>query len=279
MKWLIVADSGCILRDIKSNSLDFKSVPLTIRVGETEYVDDENLSPKELMDAVYSYDGKTGSACPAPEAFKSAFDGYDNIIVFTLTSGLSGSYNSALIAKDMELEEHPEKNIEVYDSLSAGPTIAMMARYAASLIEKGLSFEEVKNGLNEGVPKVKLGFILDHLDNFVKNGRVNKIVAATVGVLGIRIVGTASEAGTLEIRHKARNFNIAINKLISDMEAFGFEGKDVILSHYEADEASSKIKDAILKKYPDCKIDILPNNGLCSYYAEKGGVLVGYMTK
>lgn len=279
MKWLIVADSGCILKKLKSDSVDYKSVPLTIRVGDTEYVDDENLSPDELMDAVYAYDGKTGSACPAPEAYKSTFEGYDNIIVFTLTSGLSGSYNSAVIAKDMELEEHPEKNIEICDTLSAGPTIAMMVKYAVALIEKGLSFEDVRAELKKGLPKIKLSFILDHLDNFVKNGRVNKFVAATVGVLGIRIVGIASQTGTLEIRHKARNFNIAINKLISDMESFGFCGKLVTLSHYAAEEAAAKIKETILKKYPNCVIDIMPNNGLCSYYAEKGGVLVGYMTE
>lgn len=276
MKWLIVSDSGCNILNFESNSLTFKSIPLTIMVDNKEYIDDENINPTELMDAVYNYDGKTSSACPSPEAFRAAFDGFDNIIVFTLTSGLSGSYNSAMLAKKTELEKHPEKNIEIIDSLSAGPSITCMIYHTKRLIEQFDDFDKVVSKLHSDFNNFHLSFILDRLDNFVKNGRVSKLVAATVGVLGIRIVGCASKEGTLSVTHKARNFNIAINKLISDMEEKGYKGGEVIISHFLNLEGCKKIKEIITSKYPDSKISIMDNRGLCSYYAEKGGILVGY---
>lgn len=276
MKWLIAADSGCNITNIASTVADFKAVPLSIMVGDKEYIDNESINTEELMEAVYAYEGKTGTACPSPDSFRATFDGYDNIIVFTLTSGLSGSYNSAVIAKNMELEVHPEKNIEIVDSLNAGPPISVMIYHTVKLIEKLKDFNLVKEALHNDFKHFHLGFILDHLDNFVKNGRVNKLVAATVGVLGIRIVGTASKEGTLAICHKARNFNIAIKKLISDMEEAGYHGGQVILSHFHGLEGCEKIKDFILSKYPMASISIMNNGGLCSYYAEKGGILVGY---
>lgn len=279
MKYLIVADSACNIYTYESNEFDFVSVPLTIRVGDDEYVDTDKLNVTELMNAVYSYDGKSGSACPSPECFKSAFDGYDKILIFTITSGLSGSYNSAVVAKEMELEEHPEKEIHIYDSLSAGPSITLMVQYAAKLIEEKLSFEEIVKKLDSNFRTFKLAFILDKLDNFVKNGRINKLVAATVGVLGIRIVGKASLEGTLEVVHKARNFNQAVKKIISDMEENGYKGGKVILAHFEADNVINQVKEAILAKYNNAKVTIMANSGLCSYYAERGGILLGYETE
>lgn len=276
MKWLIAADSGCNITDINSDKVDFKSVPLSIMVGDKEYIDDENINSEELMNAVYSYDGKTGTACPSPDSFRSVFNDYDNIIIFTLTSGLSGSYNSAVIAKEMELEAYPQKNIEVVDSLNAGPPITAMINHTVKLIERLEDFSSVKAALYRDFKHFHLGFILDRLDNFVKNGRVSKLVATTVGVLGIRIVGTASSEGTLEVSHKARNFNIAIKKLINDMEEAGYHGGEVILSHFQGLEGCEKLKTFILSKYPNASISIMNNGGLCSYYAEKGGILVGY---
>lgn len=276
MKWLIAADSGCNITKLDSETVDFKSVPLSIMVGNREFIDNEDINTEELMDAVYSYDGKTGSACPSPDSFRSTFEGYDNIIVFTITSGLSGSYNSALIAKNEELEKHPEKNIEIVDTLNAGPPITAMIYHTVKLIEKLNDFDAVTEALKKNFNHFHLGFILDHLDNFVKNGRVSKLVAATVGVLGIRIVGTASKEGTLSISHKARNFNIAIKKLISDMEEAGYHGGEVFLSHFQGLEGCKKIKEILLSKYPNAPISIMNNSGLCSYYAEKGGILVGY---
>ena len=279
MKWLIAADTGCNIYTLNSEVCDFKSVPLTIRVGEKEFIDTQSLNKKMMMDEVYSYSGKTGSACPSPEAFREAFDGYNNIILFTITSGLSGSYGSAKIAKDMELEGHPEKNIEVIDTLSAGPEITLLVEYAQKLIAEGLDFSSVVEKVKAYQSNTHLGFILDCLDNLVKNGRVNKLVAATVGVLGIKLVGCASKKGTLEVTHKARNFNIAIKKLIADMEEHGFKGGKVNITHCFNPDGANTIKNEIIKKFQsltDKDILISPTNGLCSYYAEKGGILVGY---
>lgn len=277
MSFLVVADSGANLTNETVDTCSFASVPLKLMIGDKEFIDTPDLDVENLMKEISAYEGKTGSACPSPYDFKDTFAGYDNIFVFTLTGGLSGSYGSACIAKDMELEEHPEKNIHVFDTLSAGPKITLLANYTRQLVEKGLDFTQIVDKINSEIyTNFHLGFILDKLENFVKNGRVSKLTAAAVGVLGIRIVCTASKEGTIEVSHKARNFKIAIKKLISDMEGNGFVKGTVLISHTFNEEGAAEAMNSVLEKFPGSSISIMKNNGLCSYYSEYGGLLIGY---
>ena len=137
MTYRIVADSSCDLRSYDSplETLTYATVPLKIRVGQREFTDNAALDTRQMMDAMHNYNGPTSSACPSPEEWAAEFLKADCVLAITITSSLSGSYNSALVARNMVLEEHPEKKIHVLDSLSAGGELVLIARKAASLLE------------------------------------------------------------------------------------------------------------------------------------------------
>lgn len=206
MKWKIVADSGCDLISIEKESSQFvfERVPLTLRIGNQVFIDDASLDVDAMMTAMSESETATTSSCPSPDAFLQAFKGADNVIAITITGTLSGSHNSARLAKEMLLEENPNANIHVIDSLSAGGEMDLIVKEIVRLIEEGLDFQEVVSQITDYQKQTGLLFVLAKVDNLVKNGRLNKLIGAIVGLLNIRMVGCASQEGTLELLQKAR---------------------------------------------------------------------------
>ena len=150
MKWKIIADSGCDYRSLDNLAPDteFVSVPLTIQVGETIYRDDAQLNIDQMMDEMYATTTASKSACPSPDDYMKSFEGADNIVV-TTTGTLSGSYNSAKIAKKMYLEEHPNSKIHVIDSLSAGGEVDLIVRKLNQLLAEGLDSDQVVDAITD----------------------------------------------------------------------------------------------------------------------------------
>ena len=199
MEWIIVTDSGCdLLPGELAPNVHLRRVPLSILLGEEEWVDGADMDRERFLTAMEAYKGKSSSACPSPETWARAFSEGDHVIAITITGGLSGSYNSALLGRDLLWEKQPHKPVYVLDSRSAGAEIALLVFRACELIARGLSFEQVTQQLWLYHQHTHLLFLLEHVDNFVKNGRLNKLVAATIGMLGVRILGCASEHGTLQ---------------------------------------------------------------------------------
>ena len=199
MTWKIIADSGCDYREIAdlANDTSFKSVPLTIQVDSEIFVDDANLDIDDMMEKMYATSTASKSACPSPDDYLRSFEGAENIFVVTITGSLSGSHNSAQLAKKLFLEEHPTAHIHVIDSLSAGGEVDLIITKLNELIKEGLSFNEIVEAITHYQEKTKLLFVLAKVDNLVKNGRLNKLIGAVVGLLNIRMVGEASKTGTL----------------------------------------------------------------------------------
>ena len=141
----IVADSSCDLTSLAhlSSDLQFGRAPLRILVGDTEYVDEAGLDTRAMMDAVYAFKGKTGSACPSPEEYADHCRSADETYIVTISSNLSGSYNSAVLARDLVLAESPEKKIHVFNTLTAGPELSLIVEEIARLASSGLPFEMV----------------------------------------------------------------------------------------------------------------------------------------
>ena len=224
MKWKIIADSGCDLREIENLAPDtqYINVPLTVQVGDKHYTDDASLDIDAMMIEMYQSKDQTASACPSPDAFLEAYKGAENVIAITITGGLSGSQNSAQLAKNMLLEEAPETNIEVFDSLSASGEMVLFVQKANELIAQGLSFEEVVAALKDYLASTKLLFALARVDNLVKNGRLNKLVGAVIGMLNIRLVGNASPEGTLNLLHKAKGQKKAVQAVWAEMKKNGY---------------------------------------------------------
>ena len=278
MTWKIIADSGCDCREIAdlANDTSFKSVPLTIQVDSEIFVDDANLDIDLMMEKMYATSTASKSACPSPDDYLRSFEGAENIFVVTITGSLSGSHNSAQLAKKLFLEERPEANIHVIDSLSAGGEVDLIITKLNELIKEGLSFNEIVEAITHYQEKTKLLFVLAKVDNLVKNGRLNKLIGAVVGLLNIRMVGEASETGTLELLQKARGAKKALTAAVDEVLKAGYKGGRIIIAHRNNEKFCQQFSSLIKEKFPAADISFLPTSGLCSFYAEEGGLLLGY---
>lgn len=274
MKFKIVADSSANLDCI--NGVDFTSVPLTIQAGPNSYVDDASLDVRAMLDGLKNYEGKTGTACPSVGDWYSAFGDADIVVGASITSGLSGCFNAARLAAKEYMKNHPEKKVFILDSLSTGPELQLLIEKYAEYIKSGFSFDQIRGSIMSYTKKTHLLFSLERLENFAKNGRVNPAVAKVVGLLGIRVVGRASDEGTLEPTFKVRGERKALTKLFDYMKELGFQGGKVRISHSYNENAADNFAELIRSTFPNCDIQIRLNRGLCCYYAEEGGILVGF---
>lgn len=271
------ADSSCDLPGIPGMEISF--VPMIISTDERSFTDNAHLNITEMLDYLASYRGRSYTACPSVDGWMTTFEGADEIYALTITSGLSGSYNAAMAAKQLYLHDHPDAKIAVFDSLSTGPELLLILEMLKKLTDEGLPFEEVESQIREYQEHLRLFFSLQSLHNLSQNGRVSKVAAAAVGVLGIRIVGTASPEGTLAQLGKCRGDRKAIPELMSHMTEAGYQGGKVRITHVENPELAEKYAAAFREKWPDADIAISLSGGLCSYYAERGAVLIGIETK
>lgn len=274
----IVADSSCDLTSLAhlSSDLQFGRAPLRILVGDTEYVDEAGLDTRAMMDAVYAFKGKTGSACPSPEEYADHCRSADETYIVTISSNLSGSYNSAVLARDLVLAESPEKKIRVFDSLSAGPELSLIVEEIARLASSGLPFEMVCAEVERYMQRTSLLFQLNSLENLTKNGRVSKMAGMTAKLLGIHMIGIASDVGTVQPLHKCRGTEKTYRLVLQEMRERGFTGGRVILGHAFQEKGADMMKSMILEEFPSARITVMPLSGLCCYYAEEGGLLIGF---
>ena len=275
MHYKIVSDSGVNLRKMET-SADFTTVPLKIRTDEREFVDDPALDVSEMVAYLKDYKGKSGTACPSVSDWLDAFGDAERVFCFTITSTLSGSYNAACVAKADYEAEYPERSVFIVDSLSAGPEMQILMEKVAELIELGKEFEEICNEISAYKESTGLMFSLESLKNLANNGRVSPLVAGVAGALGIRIVGRASVGGELEPMDKCRGEKKALAKIISRMKEMGFKGGKVRVDHCDNLSAAEQLKQQILQEYPKTDILIGETCGLCSFYAEKGGLMIGF---
>lgn len=274
MKFKIVSDSS-------SNLLTFEgawyaTVPLKIRTERREYVDDASLDVAAMVSDLALVKGKTGTSCPNIYEWKMAMEDADAVFAITITSNLSGSFAAALQAKAEILAEHPEKKICVLDSLSTGPEMQLVIEKLAALIAEGKAFESIEVEIREYLSHTHLIFCLQSLANLARNGRVNPVVAKLAGVLGIRIVGIASEVGTLELLHKPRGAAKALDTIRSVMKEGGYRGGRVRIAHCQNEVGAAQLAAKIRASYPEAEIKIVPATALCSFYAEVGGLMIGY---
>ncbi len=273
MKRKIIADSSC--DTFKINEIPFQSVPLTISTDERSFIDDEKLDVNEMLVYLSGYNGRSFSACPSVEAWLSAFEGADEIFVVTLTSNLSGAFNSANTAAKIYLENNPNSKIHVFDTYSTGPEMRLFIEKIAEMAVTDNSFSDICEKAQAYLKSTRLFFALESFKNLANNGRINKTVAKLAGILGIRVLATASREGTIEIIEKCRGINNTLRGFLTQLKNAGYEGGKVNIAHCKNISFATAISDAIKKLYPKAKVAIYESRGLCSFYAEKGGLLLG----
>ncbi len=272
----IAADSSCNL--LALDGADFVSVPLTIRTDAEEFRDDASLDVDAMVAALRATKGRSYSACPNIAQWEEAFGERGDVIAFTITSGLSGSYNAACAAKEICRQRDPSRRIHVVDSLSAGPEIALLIEKALSETRAGADFDGVRRAVQEYRERTRLLFALESMHNLAQNGRVNRLVATMAGVLGIRAVGQASAEGTLEMLGKARGARRTRQLMLSEMERLGYRGGSARIGHCQNETLALEIREEIRQRFPAADAQIHPLRGLCSYYAERGGIMLGFET-
>ena len=270
----IIADSSADLLTLAG--ADFRAVPLKLVTSEREYVDDAALDVHGMLIDLKRYKGKSGSSCPNIEDYLTAFGEEKEIFCLTITSGLSGSFNSAETAAREYCERYPERKVSVLDSLSAGAELTLIVEKLRELIVSGLSFEEVDLAIRDYMKHTNLIFALESLHNLAANGRVSPLVAKLAGILGIRIVGRASDRGVLEITNKSRGSAKMNTDVYANMRARGYAGGRVRIHHAENPEAANILRETIVNDFPSADVVIGETRGLCSFYAELGGLMIGF---
>lgn len=270
----IVADSSANILNLKN--ITFDVTPLKIITDDREFIDDENLDVDDMIEWFRSYEGKSKTSCPNPNDWLDAFGDADEIYCVAITSGLSGSYNAACVAKQAYEAKNENKNVCVIDSLSAGPELVLIIEKLEEYIGKNMSFEEICIEIEKYKNQTGLAFMLESLKNFAANGRVSPAVAKLTGILGIRIVGKASDEGTLEPTNKCRGENKSLKQIVDNIKSAGLSQGKVRIAYCESENAAKKLSELIKNELPEADVQFHPCRGLCSYYAEKGGLLVGF---
>lgn len=273
MKYQILVDSASdLLSDYYTDpEIGFKVVPLTIHVNDKEYVDNDSLNIQEMLANMHA-SKKSSSACPAPQSFLSEFDNAEYTFIVTITSKLSGCYNSAVVAKNSYSK--PE-NICVIDSKAVSGTEMLIVDKLIELIKQDLPYEQIVKEITEYRDKRSLYFILQKFDNLVNNGRMSKIAGLIASKLVIRPICIAYE-GEIKIAKKIIGIKNTFTKLVQMIgeKAKDFSKETLIITHCFAEEEANYIKSDIEKKCNFKEIRILPMRGLCSYYALEKGLII-----
>ncbi len=273
MGFRIVADSSANVLSIEN--ANYTTVPMKIIAGD-EYVDNESLDVAAMVEALKHHKGKSGTSCPNVGEWLDAFEDGEEIFCITITKHLSGSYNSACQAADVYMADHPGRKVAVIDSLSAGPELMMIVEKIRQCEAQGKDFETTLAEASHYSNHNHTLFCLENMTNLARNGRVSMAVAKLAGMLGIRVAG-AAEGGQLAPSVKPRGAKNTVLALVKMIRERGFlDGNLLRVAHCFAEEQARELKSALLAEFPKAKFILEPTAGLCSFYAEAGGLIIGF---
>ena len=273
MTYKMVSDSSSNVLSMANPN--FASVPMKVR-AEKEYIDDANLDLAGMVADLQAYKGKSGSACPSVGEWLDAFGDADMVFGTTMSKGLSGSYGAACEAARMYMEENPGKKVHIFNTLSAGPQQAFLNEKVLELAAQGLDFETIVEKATEYYNNTHILFCLESMMNLARNGRVPMAVAKIGGMLGIRVCGDV-KAGMITPVHKPRGAKKATETLVEMMKERGFyDGAQLRIAHCFGEKQAKDLADATLAQFPNARITIEPTTALCSFYAEEGGLMIGF---
>lgn len=278
MSFHIVCDSCTDLTEEDLKKGCYTLVPLTLLVDGEEIIDDETFDQADFLAKVAASKESVKSACPAPESYMEAYSKADDIYVVTLSAELSGSYNSAVLGKNLYEEENGTKNIHVVNSRGAATTQVLIARKLNEYASQGRPFEEVVDKIEEYTTSLRTYFVLETLEVLRKNGRLSRLSATIAGALNIKPVMIGTRDGVIQKAAQARGMKKALAKMVEHM---GSEGRDLtrrqfVISHCNCYERAVYVKELIKKHLHAEDVDIVDTKGVSSLYACDGGIIVSY---
>lgn len=276
MRYKIIGDSCLDLTKEMRKDPCYSMIPLTLMVGERHFVDDETFDQKEFIKAVKEYPECPKSACPSPEMFKEAYCcEEENVFVITLSAALSGSYNSAVLARSLYEEEHGKKNILVLDSKSASSGQLNIAMYIRELCDQGLEFDEICERAAAYRDRMNTYFVLESLDTLKKNGRLTGLQAFFATKLNIKPV-MGADNGTIIKLDQARGIQKALQRMaeIAVKEAGTTKDKRLVIAHCNAPERAQFMKEKLCSMADFKEVVITDTCGVSTVYANDGGVIL-----
>ncbi len=277
MSYKIVIDScGELLNQWKQDK-HFQSVPLTLTVGSENILDDSTFDQADFVQKVAACPECPKSACPSPESYRRAFDcDAERVYCVTLSSELSGSYNSAVLGASLLHEENKNKKIHVFNSCSASVGQTLIAMKILQCEESGLPFEDVISVVNKYIEEQHTFFVLENLETLRKNGRLSRVKSLVASALKIKPIMGATSEGTICQLDQARGMNKALVKMVDKiMEAtVNSENRILAISHCNSPKRAYMLRDAIQERMKLADIVVLDTAGVSSMYANDGGIIV-----
>lgn len=278
MSYVILCDSCTDFTPEMKGDAHFIRIPLTLHVGGIHIIDDETFDQADFLRRVKEDQECPKSSCPSPEKYMEYFDKADDIYVVTLSSKLSGSYNSAELAKKMYLETHPDKNIFVFDSKSASAGQTLQAEEIRKRAESGMPFKQLVSEVRNFIDTMGTKFVLETLEMLRKNGRLSNVKAMLINALNVKPVMTSDGNGSIEKVSQARGMKKAIAKMVSSIASDAVDAKNrtLCISHCNNAERAQFVKNSIEKLQLFKNIIITETGGVSSLYAADGGIVVAY---
>ena len=278
MSFHIVCDSCTDLTEEDLKKGCYTLVPLTLLVDGEEIIDDETFDQADFLAKVAASKESVKSACPAPESYMEAYSKADDIYVVTLSAELSGSYNSAVLGKNLYEEENGTKNIHVVNSRGAATTQVLIARKLKDYASQAMPFEVVVDKIEEYTTSLRTYFVLETLEVLRKNGRLSRLSATIAGALNIKPVMIGTRDGVIQKAAQARGMKKAHAKMVEHMGSVGrdLSRRQFVISHCNCYERAVYVKELIKKHLHAEDVDIVDTKGVSSLYACDGGIIVSY---
>ncbi len=277
MSYKIVIDSCGELLERWKKDERIERASLTLTVDGEDIVDDETFDQAYFLKKVADSPNCPKSSCPSPERYMEAYDCQaDHVYAVTLSANLSGSYNSAVLGKNLYLENHPGKKVHVFDSCSASVGESLIALKIQECEDAGMDFEQVVETVEAYIQSQNTYFVLENLETLRKNGRLSNLKAFVASALKIKPVMGATPEGTIIQLDQARGINKALVKMVDYIAKGAVNSSEKVLgiSHCNCPERAEIVRDAILQRIPVKDVILLDTAGVSTMYANDGGVIV-----
>jgi DegV family protein with EDD domain len=277
MDYQIVVDSCCDLTPEMKQSMDIVSVPLSMTLGDKSFFDNEELDLDGFIDEMSACKDKIGSAAPSPSLYQEAFHRSSESFAVTLSGNLSASYSGAMLGKQLA-EEETGCSVHVFDSKSASAGETLITLKLFQLIGQGIHRSKIIMQIEAFINEMKTYFVLESIDNLVKNGRLNKIAGKIVSALNIKPLLGSDGDGNISFFSYSRGEKQTISKLSDTIEKSGrnTEGEMMVITHCKNPGLAEKLKEAISLRYRFKDIFVVPTAGLSSMYANVKGIIMAF---
>ena len=277
MKYRVVMDSAGEFTESQKGREEFVLVPLTLMIGDETIIDDGTLDQLEIVKKIAASPTCPKTACPSPEAYREAFDcGAEHLYGVTISGNLSGSYQSAVIGRDMYLEDHPDAKIHVFDSCSTSVGETILVMKIEELEAKGVPFEEIVREVEALRDEKSTTFVLDNLETLRKNGRLSRMKALAAQILKIKPICAGTLEGEIVQIDQARGINKALVKMVQHVaeKTRNPENKILAISFVNCRERAVMVRDALLERMHVREVLLMETGGLSTVYANDGGIIV-----